>query len=100
MGKTPKPLTILVHPSLANSPEILELAAKGHEIHTEPSMSMIAQHWQDYDLVLGPTCWRMDASMLAYLDLAIKGARTVKYPKKERSEPTNAVREASVGDKE
>ena len=77
IGRTPKPLTIAVDNSLKDSPAILELEAKGHTI-------VPADH-QHFDLVLGPRCWRMDATLLQYLDLAVKGVRSIKYPKKTRS---------------
>ena len=74
MGKTPKPLTILVHPSLRHTPEIEALVAKGHDIAEGCPL-------ETYDLVFGPNCWRMLPELLPYLDLAIKGARGVRYPK-------------------
>ena len=73
MGKTQKPLRIGVEHSLLGAPAILELAAKGHEI-VEVCLG-------DCDVVFAPNAWRMDATLLPYLDLAIKGARGVKYPK-------------------
>ena len=77
MGKTSKPLTILVHPSLQMGPGIVELAAKGHTIY-----SMDHDGYEvaaDCDLILGPNCWRMPTHLLKYLDIAIAGARKIRY---------------------
>jgi hypothetical protein len=85
MGKTPKPLRIAVHPTLVDLPEVQALVAKGHQVYS------LAQYNRgndnplnlpDVDLILGPNCWRMEPELLPYLDLAIKGARGVKYPAK------------------
>lgn len=78
MGKTPKPLTILVHSDLFDTPEVQALAAKGHNIIQIAPPESLA----NADLVIGPNCWRMTSELLPYLDLAIKGARGVKYPRK------------------
>lgn len=75
--KNPKPLRLLVHPMLAGSPELTALAEKGHEVE-------VMDLWESYDLLLGPTCWRMDLRLIKHLDSAVKSARAVKYPKKEK----------------
>lgn len=80
MGKTQKPLTILVHPSLGDAPEIVTLAEKGHTICVGYSPAGLAT-MEMFDIILGPNCWRITPELLPYLDLAIKGARGVKYPK-------------------
>ena len=74
MGKTPasKRLVIEVYPPTSEWPEMAELEAKGHYVRrreiTEPAP----------DLVLGPTCWRMDEPLRKYLDTAVKEARAAK----------------------
>ena len=84
MGKSPKPLSFLIHPSLIQSDEdrrrIEDLRAQGHVIQLmDGGMRQIDLDLepQDADLVLGPNCWR--AFDLRHLDLAIKSARSVKY---------------------
>lgn len=73
MGKTPKPLDILLtDPSLL--PLLQPYIDKGH--------SVVVQDCTRYDLILGPNCWRMDERLGKYLELAIKEARKEKYPKK------------------
>lgn len=74
MGKSPKPLRIAVDNSLRQAPEVLALAAKGHEI-------VPADH-QAFDIVIGPRCWRMTPELMDYLDLAVKAAWEIKYPGK------------------
>lgn len=101
MGRTPKPLAILVHPALADKPEVKALADKGHQIVTGRSRDYCpsCHHvgLEEYDLVLGPNCWRMDESMLDYLELAIKGARIVKYPKESVASGVTEGKPTSVG---
>ncbi len=90
MGRTPKPLKILVIGLPYNVlkfewEELNDLVAQGHEVHNADSYVFDedrAQH-SDYDLVLGPTCWLMDEQHRKYLDLAIKTARARRYPKEK-----------------
>ena len=78
MGRTPKPLKILVaNYAMTLWPEIAALRNKGHLVQIPP-----VDEFESFDLILGPNCWRMEAELLPYLDLAIKGARGVKYPAK------------------
>jgi len=71
MGRTPKPLNILVI-NLPDWDEFKELSEQGHAIsHQEAA----------WDVVIGPTCWLMDQDHRKYLDLAIKSARARRYPK-------------------
>jgi len=84
VGKTQKPLRIAVDDTLAELPEITALTEKGHNIYRLSQYNRGNDNplnLPDVDLILGPTCWRMDATLLPYLDLAIKGARGVRYPK-------------------
>ena len=81
MGRTPKPLNLLVHPVLWNTPEVQELITKGHTVSCLEGTDV---HLDIYDLILAPNAWKMDARLIKYLDLAVKAARTVKYPKKEK----------------
>lgn len=75
MGTT-KRLTISVHPSLYNYPEIQGLIEKGHNVYCNDMGST--------DIVLAPNAWRMTPELLPYLDLSIKQARAMRYPKKEK----------------
>ena len=77
MGRSPKPLSLLVHPDLVESAEVQELIGKGH---TVTIMGSEVEH----DLMLGPRCWHMDTRLVKYLDLAVKAARTIKYPKEKK----------------
>ena len=86
MGRSPKPLSILVHPALWETPELKALAEKGHVLilmcegpsGDRPFMGSADK----FDLVIGPNCWRMDDVLIKYLDLAIKAAWGVRYPKR------------------
>jgi len=74
MGKSPKPLSFMIDPSLVQTEEdrqyLRELEAQGHSviINNVP-----------VEILLAPNAWR--AFDLRYLDLAIKSARSVKYGK-------------------
>ncbi len=77
MGKTSKPLNILVHPSLASAGEVKALRDKGHTV-------TIGEELDAWDLILCPACFRMVSELLKYLDAAVKGARVVRYPQAEK----------------
>ena len=73
MGKTNRPLRILVLPDLAAHPRIVELAEKGH---TVTPLEVEA------DVILGGRCWRMTPELAdRYLDVALKEIRRVVYAK-------------------
>ena len=80
---TSKPLTIWVHPDYYAAPWVQELIAKGHVImggeHTIQAALLVA------DLILGPNCCRWVPGMEKHLDALLKGARAVKFPKKEKA---------------
>ena len=78
MGKSPKPLKILVHPPMLDWPDIVALADQGHEIDTHPGTRSL----HEWDIILGPNCWRMDDKLRPFLTLAIKEARARAYPGK------------------
>ena len=75
MGKTPKPLTIWVHPDWATAPWVEELEKKGHIIRCDGDSV-----W-DADLILAPQAARFLPGMEKFLDSFIKGARKIKYGK-------------------
>ena len=81
MGKSPKPLSFLIHPLLVEGQLLAGLAEQGHTVHYSADQDPGRQIW-DYDIILSPNCWR--AFDLKHLDLAIKSARAVKYPPGER----------------
>lgn len=74
MGRTSKPLTIMVDTEFLDNPAIEELAEKGHTI--------LAFDGAKVDMVLSPKAWRMTLDLLKYLPLSIRAARDQKYPKK------------------
>ena len=75
MGKTPKPLRILVaDPSLGAS--LAPYAEKGHEVVLDDLMG--------YDLIVGRQCWRMWPELTRYIDVAVKAAREGKTWKKRK----------------
>ena len=80
MSKTPKPLTILVHPGLLEWAEIKALQEQGHII-ADMGDSLLLGPLADSDIILAPNAWRMTEDLRPYLDLAIKAARKVMYGK-------------------
>ena len=79
MGRTSKPLKILVHPSIKHWDEWSDLFEKGHTV-------MHAAELEDFDLVVGPTCWRLDQDHRPYVKLAIEAARKARYPNAKKEE--------------
>lgn len=73
MGRTPKPLTMVVDRRIADWPEIIKLQEQGHTI--------IVWDYIDIDMVLGPLSHRMDESIRKWLPEAIKAIRLRRYPK-------------------
>jgi hypothetical protein len=74
MGRTSKTVKFIFHSSLRHSSEVEELEAKGHTV------CQMTDEQEQY-MFLGPNCWRMTLSQIAYLDLALKEARKSMYPK-------------------
>ena len=95
MARTPKPLSVLVHPDLWDTPQVQELIEKGHEVvafnrhddlvysdgqgHEGVQMSLEA-----YDLILSPQAWRIIPSLTKHIGEAVKAARSKKYPTKKK----------------
>ena len=65
MGKTSRPLTILVTQEWLTHEKIQHLAEQGHEIHAAPVA----------DLILSPAAWHWDETMWEFLAVALKSAR-------------------------
>ena len=76
MGKSQKPLHIVVAHDLWDWEEIKALESQGHRIS-----SLVED---EPDVILGPQCWMMDEEHRQYLDLAIAEARKVRYPKVDK----------------
>jgi len=85
MGQTPVPLRVLLV-GLEKGPEFLALEAQGHTIDEGAPA---------YDLVLGPTCWRILPEHLKFLPLAIKEARARAKAARPKKSSTKKVKEAS-----
>lgn len=85
MGKTPKPLTIVVFPPLDEWPEIVKLQEQGHKI-IKPSERCNEYDAHEFvyslpeaDIIIGPRCWYLDNIHRKHLTLAIKQARLRRY---------------------
>ena len=76
MGKTPKPLRILVDDRL-HWKELDDLLMQGHEI----TKTRFIIEGEEADIVLAPNAWSMDEAHRKYLPLAIREARKRRYPK-------------------
>jgi hypothetical protein len=78
MGRTPKPLLILLtDPSMLQWTKFQELAAQGHQIMTPDEV-------KGADIVFGPTAHYLVPEMEKYVDEALKAARGRKYQPKEK----------------
>ena len=85
MGKSTKPLKIVVDPSLYTAPWVDELRAKGHFVCP-------AEWADDIDLILAPQACRWLPGMEFVLDDVIKGARKVRYPEKKEARAATVSR--------
>ena len=75
MGKSPKPLKIVVtHLDMLEWKELVALREQGHVVWMTSD--------PDADVIIGPNCWRMNDALSPFLDLAIKEARARAYPSK------------------
>ena len=83
MGRSPKPLTLLALGDLTDWPEFIALKEQGHVIAGPQDLKINTIALDDVDVILGPTCWRMDAQHRKYLPQAIAAARKVRYPKEK-----------------
>lgn len=79
MGKTNRPMKIVVHPDFLEHSAIRDLINKGNEIIPFPSDLV------DADIIIGPNAWRVTSELEFLIPMAIKAARKVKYGNK-RSE--------------
>lgn len=84
MGKTPKPVSILIaDPVLYDTPAIQALCQQGHIIH--PPGEVLSQ----YDVVIGSNCYKIDPA-LGKLDgqiaVLLKALRAKKYPPKAKGD--------------
>lgn len=78
MGTTSKPLHILCIGLWGE--EFVALQAQGHTVHRagvamEDRYRLTEHELTSYDLIVGPTCWRLRPDLLKYLPLALKEAR-------------------------
>ena len=78
MAKSSKPLNYLVDQSLLNTPEIQERIRKGHKVDS------MGPGFDEYDIILGPQCYRINAETVKLVDFAEKSKRAEKYPAKEK----------------
>lgn len=81
MGRTSKPLWIVVSDSLIRMDPFPELEAKGHRLTALSSAT--GDDCLEADIVFGPNCWRMLPELAKYTEAAIKAARAVAYPTKK-----------------
>jgi len=84
VGKSPKPLTIVVFPPLDEWPEIVKLEEQGHEIIKLPKDALeyaeaLGADIAEADIIMGPRCWYMTGLHRKHLTQAIKQARLRKY---------------------
>ena len=82
MGKTSKPLVILVAVGWEKRPEVEALREKGHRVEmvSWPGLG-------EPDLILHPAAHAWDETMWPYLEVALKRARVRRYGGKKAGEP-------------
>lgn len=79
MGKTSKPLVILLHPQLAEFFE--EEREAGHTLITTLDGDHLTL--DQVDLAIGPNCWRMTPDLLKHKAIAIRAGRKAREDKKK-----------------
>ena len=80
---------------LEKGPEFLALEGMGHEVDEEPRRYTNGVAPEEYDLILGPRCWRILPEHLKFLPLAIKEARARAKAARPKKSPTKKVKETS-----
>ena len=84
MGKSPKPLNILVHPDLLPWPELEALREQGHTVDVmADGGTTLSFNLAGYNIIFSRTAWYMTDAHKPYLSHAVKTARLVKYPRKK-----------------
>lgn len=82
---TTKPVRILVV-GMDMTPELLALRDEGHTVRNEHEFANYdIISFVEYDLILGPKCWRIGPEHMKNLALAIKEARAA-MPKRKKKE--------------
>ena len=80
MGTTPRPLKLLVSPTIFHWDEIKVLIAQKHLVDPfgAPTLEL-----SQYDAILAENGWMMDEAHRGYLETAIKAIRLKRYGKKD-----------------
>jgi hypothetical protein len=89
MGKSKKPLSMLVSDELATEALIQKYTAQGFDVWTFTRYSQGAQRtsptlpWlEEFDVILGPTCYMTPVGMEeCVIELSVKAAREKRYGK-------------------
>lgn len=89
MGKTPKPLSLLVHPDLYPWPELDKMAEQGHTIDRMGSETKLI--WE-YNIIFGGNAWWMVEELKKHLPTAVKRARELQYGQAKKAAKKDKVR--------
>jgi len=84
-SKVPKRISILAEDDLADTPELQELAERGHLVVSFgalPAMGLEAPSLAEFDLILSRSACAYAPGLEKWLADAIKGARSRRYGKK------------------
>ncbi len=84
MGRSPKPLYLVVDDPLFDWGEWREREAQGYTILR---LSDPAVDWGKVDVFFSPRAWLMDDAHRKYVKDAIAEARRRRYPKEAREQP-------------
>lgn len=79
MGKSPKPLSILIHPDIAEWECWQGFRDQGYTIE-------VMENPKAYDLIMGPNAWQMREGLNKYVKIAIEEGRKVRYPNRKGSD--------------
>jgi hypothetical protein len=92
MGKTSKPLKILVGKEIWNWPEIQKLKEQGHDIKLGDL--------DRFDLVWAANARNMNEQLKKYLPIAMQDARKRRYPSNGKKKPSkSSTKKSSISPK-
>ena len=83
MGRTPKPVYMVVEDPLFSRPEFTALSEQGHTVlrFGDPAVE-----WDKAEVIIGPRCWRMMDDMVReqWITLLLKEARAAQPPRTKK----------------
>lgn len=90
MGKTPKPITLVVHPTLVDLPQFVAMRDQGHIVMSMDAVQCVGSKLTDVDMVLGSNAWSFDSRQMYLLDKVVQTCRARKYERGKKAAQAKA----------